>query len=130
MVDLKRSPTLREIIGAHEERRAYIQYLFLARYILYPVGFLLTWIGIRIGLTTESAAWLSGLAGLLGYLCLISGHKSLVALGICFLIFFEGTMQLPQFLDPDQVNNHVQFQGFPIGKTLAELCYQGLPSGF
>jgi hypothetical protein len=87
--DLKKNPTLKEIIDAHAERKAYSQYLFLARYVLYPLGFLLTWICIRIRFTTETVAWLSGLVGLLGYLCLISGRESLLVPGIGFLVFFN-----------------------------------------
>lgn len=89
MGDVKKSPTLKEIIEAHAARKAYVQYLFLARYVLYPLGFLLTWLCIRIRLTTETVAWFSGLVGLLGYLCLISGQEPLLVLGIGFLVFFN-----------------------------------------
>lgn len=89
MGSIKRYPTLKEIFEAHAERKEYSQYLFLARYVLYPLGFLLTWICIRIRMTTETVAWFSGVVGLLGYLCLIGGQESLLVLGIGFLVFFN-----------------------------------------
>ena len=82
-------PTLREILDAQASRREYIRYLPLARYVLYPIGFLITWLAIRIGLTTETVAWLSGFVGLIGFLCLMSSQEYLLPIGIGLLIFFN-----------------------------------------
>ena len=82
-------PTLREIIDKQALRREYIRYLPLARYVLHPIGYLITWLAIRIGLTTEAAAWLSGVVGLIGVLCLMSSQDCLLPVGIGLLIFFN-----------------------------------------
>ena len=82
-------PTLREIIEAQTLRREYIRYLPLARYVLYPIGYLIAWLAIRIGLTTEAVAWLSGIAGLIGFLLLMSSQECLLPIGIGLLILFN-----------------------------------------
>ena len=82
-------PTLKEIYNAFSPRREYVHYLPIARYILYPVSFLLTWLAIRIGLTTETTAWLSGFVGLMGYLCLLSNQEYLLPIGIGLFVFFN-----------------------------------------
>jgi len=85
----KNFPTLQEILDAQAPRREYIRYLPLARYVLYPIGSLITWLAIRIGLSSEAVSWLSGLAGLIAYLCLISSHEQLLPIGIGLLCFFN-----------------------------------------
>jgi phosphatidylglycerophosphate synthase len=87
----KAFPTLQDIHQAHtlRQRHEYVRFLPLARYVLYPVAFLLTWISIRMRLTTEAVSWFSGLVGLLGYLCLIIGGENLLPLGIGLLICFN-----------------------------------------
>lgn len=82
-------PTLREIIDAQTSRREYIRYLPLARYVLYPIGYSITWLAIRIGLTTETVSWLSGFMGLIGCLCLLSSQQQLLPIGVGLLIFFN-----------------------------------------
>ncbi|MEK6715534.1 MAG: CDP-alcohol phosphatidyltransferase family protein [Candidatus Omnitrophota bacterium] len=82
-------PTLQEIRDAHFCRREYERYLPLSRYLFRPVGFLLTWIGIRIGLTSEAVSWLSGLVGLIGLLCLLSAQTQLLPIGIGLLLLFN-----------------------------------------
>ena len=82
-------PTLKEIYNAFSPRREYVRYLPIARYILYPVSFLLTWLAIRIGLTTETTAWLSGFVGLMGYLCLLSNQEYLLPIGIGLFVIFN-----------------------------------------
>ncbi len=82
-------PTLREIIDAQILRREYVRYLPLARFILYPIGYSIAWLAIRIGLTTEAVAWLSGVAGLIGVLFLMSSQECLLPIGIGFLILFN-----------------------------------------
>lgn len=82
-------PTLREIRDTHAWKREYERYLPLSRYVFRPVGFLLTWIAIRIGLTSEAVSWLSGFIGLIAYLCLISSQEHLLLVGIGLLCFFN-----------------------------------------
>ncbi len=82
-------PTLREIRETHAWKREYERYLPLSRFVFRPVGFLLTWIAIRIGLTSEAVSWLSGFIGLIAYLCLISSQEYLLLVGIGLLCFFN-----------------------------------------
>ncbi|MCR4344581.1 MAG: CDP-alcohol phosphatidyltransferase family protein [Candidatus Scalindua sp.] len=82
-------PTLREIRDTHAWKRDYERYLPLSRYVFRPLGFLLTWLAIRIGLTSEAVSWLSGFIGLIAYLCLISSQEYLLLVGIALLCFFN-----------------------------------------
>jgi phosphatidylglycerophosphate synthase len=85
----KALPTLREIRAAHSWKRDYENYLPLSRFIFRPVGFLLTWVAIRIGLTTEAVSWFSGIVGVAACLCLVSGDTDLLAFGLALLLFFN-----------------------------------------
>jgi len=85
----KNYPTLHKIIDAHGWKRDYEKYLPLSRFVFRPVGFLFTWVAIRIGLTTEAVAWLSGVIGIAACVCLASGHESLLPVGISLLLFFN-----------------------------------------
>ena len=82
-------PTLREICDSHTWKRDYEKYLPLSRYVFRPLGFLLTWLTIRIGLTSETVSWLSGFVGLIGCLCLMSSQKLMLPIGIASLLFFN-----------------------------------------
>lgn len=82
-------PTLNDIRMAHGWKRDYERYLPLSRFVFRPVGFLLTWVAIRIGLTTEAVAWLSGAVSIAGCVCLASGDESLLPVGIGLLLFFN-----------------------------------------
>lgn len=82
-------PTLREIQEAHGWKRDYERYLPLSRFVFRPSGFLLTWLAIRMGLTTEGVAWLSGIVGITACLILMIGSDSLLPLGIALLLFFN-----------------------------------------
>jgi hypothetical protein len=82
-------PTLMEIRAAHEWKRDYERYLPLSRYLFRPVGFLLTWVSIQIGLASETISWLSGVVGLVACLCLLSTQELLLPFGIGFLLFFN-----------------------------------------
>lgn len=82
-------PTLKEIRDAHAWKREYERYLLLSRYVFRPLGFLVTWVSIRIGLTSEAVSWLSGFVGLIGFLCLLSAQKQLLLIGIALLLFFN-----------------------------------------
>lgn len=82
-------PTLHEIREAHSWKRDYEKYLPISRFVFRPVGFLLTWVAIRVGLTTEAVSWLSGIVGIAGCLCLMSRWVSLLPVGIGLLLFFN-----------------------------------------
>jgi hypothetical protein len=82
-------PTLREIRETHAWKREYERYLPLSRYVFRPLGFLLTWLAIRIGLTSEAVSWMSGFVGLIGCLCLLSSQQQFLSIGIGLLIFFN-----------------------------------------
>jgi len=83
------SPTLQEIRDTHAWKREYERYLPLSRFVFRPIGFLLTWLAVRMGLTSEAVSWLSGVVALMGYLCLMSRQEELLPLGIGFLLFFN-----------------------------------------
>jgi hypothetical protein len=82
-------PTLQEIRDAHGWKRDYEKYLPLSRFIFRPLGFLLAWVAIRTGWTTESVAWLSGIVGVAGCLFLMLGGQNLLPYGIALLLFFN-----------------------------------------
>ncbi len=82
-------PTLKEIRKAHAWKRVYEKYLPLSRFVFRPLGFLLTWLAIRIGLTSEMVSWLSGFVGLIAYLCLVSSRQHMPLIGIGLLHFFN-----------------------------------------
>lgn len=88
-MDKKPNPTLKEISEAHSWKRDYERYLPLSRYLFRPPGFLLTWVTIRMGLSSEAVSWFSGLVGLVGCLALISSREELLLAGILLLFFFN-----------------------------------------
>jgi hypothetical protein len=83
------APTLQEIREAHSWKRDYERYLFLSRYLFRPLGFLVTWVAIRLGLTSEGVSWLSGLVGLAGCGLLVSGWQQVLPAGIGLLLLFN-----------------------------------------
>ncbi len=82
-------PTLQEIRDTHAWKRDYERDLPLSRFVFRPVGFLLTWLAIRVGLTSEVVSWLSGLVGMIAYLCMMSSRELLLPIGIVLLCFFN-----------------------------------------
>ncbi len=86
---LHSSPTLQEIRKAHSWKREYERYLPLSRYIFRPMGFLLTWLAIRVEMTTEAVSWLSLMVGLTGCLFLMSGWEQAIPVGLGLLLFFN-----------------------------------------
>jgi phosphatidylglycerophosphate synthase len=82
-------PTLRQIVDAHAWKRDYEKYLPISRFLFRPIGFLLTWVAIRVGLTTEAVSWLSGIVGIVGCLCLVGGYEYMLPVGIGLLLFFN-----------------------------------------
>jgi hypothetical protein len=82
-------PTLKKIRDTHAWKQEYERYLPLSRFVFRPVGFLLTWFAISIGLTSEVVSWLSGLVGMIAFLCMASSHEQLLPIGIVLLCFFN-----------------------------------------
>jgi phosphatidylglycerophosphate synthase len=82
-------PTLDQIREAHSWKREYERYLPLSRYFYRPIGFLLTWMAVRIGLTTEAVSWLSGILGIGGLLFLMGKSLNLIWVGIGLLVLFN-----------------------------------------
>lgn len=82
-------PPLKRIRDAHSRKREYEKYLPISRFIFRPLGFLLTWLSIRIGLTSEAVSWISGAVGLAGCYCLVSGNAELFSIGIGVLLLFN-----------------------------------------
>ena len=89
---MQHMPALREIREAHgsnQVRREYERYLFFNGYLFRPIGFLLTWVAIRMGATSEGVSWLSGAVGLAGCSLLVSGSQEAVPVGIGVLFLFN-----------------------------------------
>jgi len=82
-------PTLERIQDAHSWKREYEKYLPISRFLFRPLGFLLTWLAVRLGLTSEAVSWISGAVGLAGCFCLISGDAELLSTGIGLLLLFN-----------------------------------------
>ena len=85
----KKYPSIREIREAHTWKREYERFLPVSRYIFRPAGFVATWVCIRMGLTSETVSWLSGLVALGGFLCLLSTSAELLTVGIVLLLLFN-----------------------------------------
>jgi hypothetical protein len=82
-------PTLQEIKEAHVSRWWYEQYLPLNTYIFRPIGFRLTWIAVRMGLSSEAVSWLSAVVGLAGCVLLLSGSRLTLPVGLALLVVFN-----------------------------------------
>jgi phosphatidylglycerophosphate synthase len=82
-------PSLSEIRAAHASRREYERYLFVNRYIFRPPSFPAIWLLVRLGVSSETVSWLSGLAALAGFVCLLWPGTLLLWPGIAFLILFN-----------------------------------------
>ena len=82
-------PTLQEIREAHSWKRSYERFLPVSRFIFRPVSFPVTWLALRIGLTSEAVSWLSGVVGIAGCIFLISRNETLLAAGIGLLFLFN-----------------------------------------
>lgn len=82
-------PALSEIKAAHGPRREYERYLFAARFIFRPPSFPAIWLLVRLGVSSEAASWLSGLAALAGFTCLLWPGAPLLWSGVFFLNLFN-----------------------------------------
>ncbi len=82
-------PTLHDIREAHSWKRDYERYLPVSRFFFRPVGFLITWLAIRVGFTSEAVSWLSGVGGLAGCVFLVIGQPRYLTVGIGLLFLFN-----------------------------------------
>lgn len=86
---MKHYPTLYQISETHAWKRDYEKYLPFSRYVYRPAGFLVTWIAIRLGMTTEMASYFSAILGITGLLFLVSKNESLIIGAIILLHLFN-----------------------------------------
>jgi len=82
-------PTLKQIYDAHSWKRDYEKLMPFSRFFYRPIGFLVTWGAIRIGITTEMTTYLSGMIGIFACLLLISSSQTYLILGIILLHLFN-----------------------------------------
>lgn len=82
-------PTLAEIKASHAPKREYERYLLASRFIFRPLSFPAIWLLVRLGVSGEGASWLSGLAALAGFVCLLMPGAPLLWPGIFFLMLFN-----------------------------------------
>jgi hypothetical protein len=112
-------PMLREIREAHGSnpvRREYERYLLFNGYLFRPISFLLTWVAIRMGATSEGVSWLSGAVGLAGCALLVSGSQEAALVGIGVLFLFN----LLDCVDGD-IARSMKTQN-PYGRFLDSVC--------
>lgn len=82
-------PTLSEIRAAHAPKREYERYLFASRFLFRPPSFPAIWLLVRLGVSSEAASWLSGLAALAGFVCLLWPGAPLLWPGVFFFMLFN-----------------------------------------
>lgn len=82
-------PSLNQIIRSHSWKREYERFMPLSRFIYRPVGFLITWMAVRIGITTEIASYFSAILGAAGLILLLSKNTSVIIGGIILLHLFN-----------------------------------------
>lgn len=117
-------PSLDEIRVAHGWKHEYERYLPLSRYIFRPIGFRLTWLAVRLGLTSEAVSWLSAAAGVLGLAGLMSSRISMVWAGLALLLLFN-------LLDcVDGSIARAMGTGNPYGRFLDSVCGAVVDLGF
>ncbi len=109
-------PTLQEIREAHRVRHDYERLLPVNTFIFRPVSFFITWLAIRIGLTSEAVSWLSGVVGFAGCLFLMSGGQKFLVAGIGLLWLFN----LLDCVDGD-IARTMKTQN-PYGRFLDSIC--------
>lgn len=117
-------PTLQEIKEAHVSRWWYEQYLPLNTYIFRPIGFRLTWIAVRMGLSSEAVSWLSAVVGVAGCVLLLSESRLTLPVGLALLIVFN----LLDCVDGD-IARCMRTQN-PYGRFLDSVCGGIIDVGF
>lgn len=85
----KHYPTIGEIRRAHGIRRGYERYLFANTYFFRPLSYWLTWLAVRLGLSSEMVSWLSGAAALGAFACLLWPAGPLLWQGVSLLFLFN-----------------------------------------
>ena len=85
----RKYPALNEIRAAHAPKREYERYLFVSRFLFRPPAFPAIWILVRLGLSSEAASWLSGLAAAAGFICLLWPGEPMLWQGISLLFLFN-----------------------------------------
>lgn len=85
----KNFPTLKDIRDSHGWKREYERYMPLSRYVYRPIGFLVTWLAIRLGMSTEMASYISAVIGVTGLVLLTFKDTSLIIIGIIVLHLFN-----------------------------------------
>src|SRR5438128_6592522 len=117
-------PNLDDIRSAHGRKREYERYLPLSRYVFRPIGFRLTWVALRLGITSEAVSWLSAAVGLLGLAGLMSGRPGVTAAGLGLLLFFN----LLDCVDGSMAR--ALGTGNPYGRFLDSICGGVVDLGF
>jgi len=82
-------PTLAEIRSAHAGRADYERFLLANTYLFRPLSYHMTWIAIRIGLSSETVSWLSGATAAAGLACLFLPLAARPWCGIALLTLFN-----------------------------------------
>ncbi len=82
-------PSLGEVRAAHSVRSGYERFLFVNTYLFRPPSFPAIWLLIRLGVSSESVSWFSGLAALAGFACLLRPGAPLLWPGIALLMLFN-----------------------------------------
>ena len=82
-------PSLEEIRAQHANRREYERYLIANRYIFRPPSFPAIWLLVRLGVSSETASWLSGAAAFGGFVCLLWPGEPLLWPGVALLVLFN-----------------------------------------
>jgi hypothetical protein len=121
---VKGLPTLGDIRHAHGVKREYERYLPLSRYVFRPLGFAVTWLALRLGVTSEAVSWLSAAVGLLGLAGLMSAREGVAAAGLGLLLLFN-------LLDcVDGSIARAMGTGNPYGRFLDSICGGVVDLGF
>ena len=84
-----RYPSLAEIRAQHANRREYERYLIANRYLFRPPSFPAIWLLVRLGVSSETASWLSGAAAFGGFVCLLWPGEPLLWPGVALLVLFN-----------------------------------------
>lgn len=82
-------PSLAEIRAQHAPKVEYERFLFASRYVFRPPSFPAIWLLVRLGITGEGASWLSGLAALCAYACLLLPAEPMLWAGFLLLCLFN-----------------------------------------
>src|SRR4030042_5450838 len=85
----KSYPALFQIYQSHSWKRDYERYMPLSRYVYRLAGFHVTWLAVRLGITTEIASYFSAVLGATGLLFLTSKNADVVIGGIILLHLFN-----------------------------------------